>query len=300
MNWSAVEVKNGRSVFQELTGALFPLNARARWLAMIRVYGDISGKPHNRAMVVGCYVGRGKSWDRLELELSRMLERERLPYFHAVEFFSCTEAFCNWTRDNPRHAAFAAEITALPNKHSLVGWVEGMDPRAFLRIMRPELEKIKARMRPLSPRCILVSRCLTEISKWLLPKLPKGERAQVILESEQGIGDVIDYFKFCQRRREPWTDAFWSVNHLDKVACRPVQVADLLAHLAWKRANGWMRDPPVEPGGLFKNLLAGHGVQMKVMREAEIKANVPLLRDFLLQNPDGLVITKRRQAKRTA
>lgn len=263
----------------------------------VTVYADISGKPNDSAMVAACYIGNLLDWLSIEREWREMLRDAGVQHFHSTDFYACQGEFKGWNRGSPEHKALAERVRDMPFQHNLKGFACGMQPQAFVSILRPELDRIDAPQRPVSPRAFLLTSCLIHVSAILLPQFPKGVRAYVLTDQEQGIGDAISYFKFCQRNDEPWTRVFWNMSTGDMRGSLPLQVADVLAYLTWKNAAAWMPNPAQPAHESFRRL--HRDVRFYVMNEDEMRANAPAFRAFVEANPDGLTRPRRRGRPRT-
>lgn len=257
---------------------------------MIYVHGDISGKPEQRAMVAACWLGSESRWVLADRVWKKALDDAEVKYFHATEFFSCRGQFKGWVQNSPRQIEMAKRFAQVPRDYGLVGFGYAIDVPAFKRYLQPVLLKTSAPHRPASPRSFCVHGCLSRIARLIKQAgLPPGERVAVIFEDEHGIGDAIDYFTYCKRKREPWTSGIISLTSADK-SLRPLQIADLLAHEAWRRATtlltGEMRDPRkpfVQLVGDFRS------VDLQIIGEADAKKSAADVVEFLKARPSGLV-----------
>jgi hypothetical protein len=255
-------------------------DSQHRALAVVYLYGDISGKKRDRAMVAAGYLATEQRWADADREWGEILKWARVDEFHATDFYACRGEFDGWKQNGARHIEAAKRFTSIAPRHELMGFAHGVDVATYQRAVAPELARArKARLRKVSPRLLCVAVCLHEVHKLLshFNIWPRHERISILFEDEQGIGEAIDYFTYCKHRHEPWTKWFIGFGTVEKCV-RPVQVADLLAHEAWRHAT-----EVIEPTGRAKRksfaaMLEGQKVQFTFATEQTCREMVANLR----------------------
>ncbi len=239
---------------------------------MLRIYGDISGKPRDTAMVAAAYLGAEYRWAAVDDDWRRALSDAKVNHFHATDFFNCGGAFKAWKRGSKRHLETARQFTAIAVNHGLLGSAYGVNVAAYNSIVRPVMmEYVPKRERILTPRLLCVQGCLASLAK-VVAEFPmnRRERVAVIFESEPGIGEVTDYFNRCKHRKEPWTTSFISVTSTVK-SVRPLQVADLLAYESWKRLTDIFNETGRDKRRSLQRMLEKESIEIKYLAEEELQ-----------------------------
>jgi hypothetical protein len=250
-------------------------------------YGDLSGTPQSDVIVAACYVGHESKWVALDRLWRAALRDAKARYFHATDFFACRGEFAGWERGSLRHRRAEGAFARAPGAVGLIGLAFGAETSAF-PALRAEFEKARAPHRIRTLRLLCVQGCLEGIAR--LNKehpMDRDERVAVVMESEQGIGEVVDYFNFAKKRRAEWTRGLIGVTHAGKELAR-LQAADLLAYEARKRLQGFLVCPDAPPRPTFARLIATENVKVELLTEERSRAAVPQIREFLKEWPDGL------------
>jgi hypothetical protein len=197
---------------------------------VIELYGDISGKPQDIAMVAAAYFGTEAEWAAVDRAWAEALREAGVGYFHATDFFGCHREFADWTPNSKRHRAMAERFTAIAERHGLDGYAFGVEVTAFQDVVQPLMTKLPRKLRVQAARTFCVQGVLSRVANSLLKNpLPRYERIAITFEAEKGIGEAVDFFWHCKRKREDWTRGMLDFTTANKDS-RPVQVADLLAH----------------------------------------------------------------------
>ena len=280
-------------VLRGVLGAIHPIDSRERRTAVIRIYGDLSGTSRNRFYVVACYVASEAQWSVADSRWKDALDRAGVDHFHATDFFSCHRAFRQWTKGSARHQEMEREFASVANAANLIGFANGVETAGYNDAFKTVLNKLKPRYRLRSLRLLCVQLCLQHIADVVeASNLPDDEGVAVVLEHEQGIGEVVDYFNKAKKQRAPWTKRIVSIGSGDKKKFRPLQIADLFAYLCFERfAQG--KKTAMRPS--LARMLQGdrHGVRVttaKALREA-----LPELQAFVEQYPSGVAWPKRER-----
>jgi hypothetical protein len=69
----------------------------------------------------------------------------------------------------------------------------------------------------------------------------------------------------------------------------PVEIADWLAHEAWRRAKEVLSNTPRDIRKNFQRMLMGGKVELQLIRLADIERNAAVVRDLLARFPKDLV-----------
>ena len=69
----------------------------------------------------------------------------------------------------------------------------------------------------------------------------------------------------------------------------PVQIADLLAHEAWRRVSEAYKDTPRPIRKSFARMLVNERVEVQFLTEEDAKASAIIQRELLSRFPNGLV-----------
>jgi hypothetical protein len=262
---------------------------------VIYVYGDLSGTAKDKVVCAAVYIGHEKAWAEVDRKWAAALRFAKVEYFHATDFFAYPPQgeFKGWKRDSVRWRRTAEMFTTATwsrpgAPRQVKGYATGIVTEAF-PALRSVLMKAQAPHRIKSMRLLCVTNCLAWISNWFRPTgLPPGERIQVLLEDEQGIGEVVDYFNFMKKRHASLTRDFLSLAPASK-RVRPVQVADLFAHESWKGLQAQQKLPAAPPRPSFARMLEGGNLEVRLMTEEDVANSIPKVEQFFEQYPRGYV-----------
>lgn len=275
-----------------LLGAVHVRESRQRNLAVIRIYGDISGKrPQDRAMVAACYYGTESQWAAVDKDWASALQRADVRCFHATDFFAGRKEFKGWELNGKKHISTAKEFTRIAGTHQLYGFAFGMDAAAFERVCRPEISRLPMKQRPDTPRVWCIVQVLCMVAEGV--RLPAGESIAVVFEQEPGIGAAIDFFAFSQKKHEAWTKPFHSFSVVEK-SFRPVQVADLFAHETWRNVTATIDGSKRGVRKPLKRMLKSGRLIARFLSEAECKSGAPKMRKIVEEYANMRVGTKRK------
>jgi hypothetical protein len=159
----------------------------------------------------------------------KALHRAKVDYFHATDFYACHEEFSGWKKGSRRHRDTEDEFTSIADSAGLAGFAVGFETAAYDDELKSSIQN-RNRSTVFAPAADMCADGFTGYCRPLaLTPLSPEERVTVVLR-QQGIGEVVDYFT--RRRRVALTKRL-SVAPGDKVPLRPLQIADLLAHLVF-------------------------------------------------------------------
>ena len=239
-------------------------------------------------MVAAGYWATERRWADADAAWEETLAWAKVDEFHATDFFACRKAFADWKINSRRHIEAIRRFTDIVQRFDLIGFAYGVDLRAYLKLVRPATVTGPKWMRNISPRLFCVAGCLSLVSRMIsrfAAFMPRHERVAVLFEDEQGIGDAIAYFEYCKKRHEPWTKWLIGFDTADK-GKRPIQMADLLAHEAWRRVTDHVRQTGRPQRKSLGAMLVGQHVAIEFATEESCKEMVATLRGFAAQR-DG-------------
>lgn len=257
---------------------------------MVYVYGDLSGTADSKVLAAGCYLGRKHQWDAAVAEWTKVLRDAQVKEFHATDFFSGFGEFAGdeWNPKGEKHREYAARFTAVASDAGLIGFAFAMDCAAFSSVLAPELKKEKRKYRSTHPRTYSTFSSVARVAQFLeKANHPATERVQIVFEHEQGAGRFSDFFEESRKRRERWTYWFDGFTTADK-SLVPLQIADLLAHEAWRRVKAIMADPAAKLRKSFERMLIHGDIEVGLLDEASCNKNAEMVRDVLVHFPNGL------------
>jgi hypothetical protein len=267
---------------------------------MTFVFGDLSGSDEDAVIAAGCYLGREDQWAAAVNNWAVALKDAGVTYFHATDFYSAHGEFDSdeWRYEHPtkgmipggpKQVAFAARFTAIANDAGLIGFSWACELEPFRSILAPEMEREERVHKASDPYLYAAMSALTRVSDFLTDaKHAALQHIQIGYELEDRSGRFVDFFKESQKRMESWTKWFHSFTAPPK-SFEPVQIADLLAHEAWRRAKEVLSDKPRDIRKSFKRMLMGGKVELQFMQRADIERNAAVVRDLLARYPKGLV-----------
>ncbi|MBK8060521.1 MAG: hypothetical protein IPK33_22315 [Gemmatimonadetes bacterium] len=253
---------------------------------MASVYGDISG--HREVLAAACYLGHDDEWRTAIDEWRLILADAGVSHFHATDFFNARKEFAGWSLNDERHVEFAKRFAAVADKAGLVGFAYVMDAAAFREVLAPELER-EQRQHKASHDRLYASMCALGAADKFLAKT--GYRVRhaipVTFEHEQGAGRFKSFFNESRQRGERWTWWFQSFETAPKETI-PCQLADLLAHEAWRRGSGLLQRSDRAIRKSLQRMLERERLEMRLLTRANAEENARLVRDVLASYPDGL------------
>jgi hypothetical protein len=124
-------------------------------------------------------------------------------------------------------------------------------------------------------------------------QLDRHERAAIVFEQEKGMGQAVDYFTFCKKRRERWTRWFLTFTTAPKELI-PLQMADLLAYEARKVAVNRAKKIEKPHSPTLERMLEGSAILVKEMTEKHLQESVSKMQAFIQAHPDGLFAARRK------
>jgi hypothetical protein len=262
---------------------------------MLRVYGDISGRPTDAAMMVACYIGTEDQWLSAEAAWRAVLLAGGIKsYTHATTFFSGANPSLQFKRGSPEHTATALRLAGVAQNHGLTGIATAFDAGAYERVMQPAIRQIEAPHKPWSSRAFGVQFCLANVARVLGDHLPSQQKqVAIIFEDEKGMGQAADYYRFCERKKQQWTEWFSTFTLVPKRFV-PAQIADWLAYHTWLLAIERAKGVKAPESAVLQRMLVGGGILMKQMTDQQIEAAVPKMLAFLEDHPDGMGWSKRK------
>lgn len=260
-----------------------------RWFVMTFVFGDISGAAKDSVLAAACYLGREEHWQAAVAAWVALLKETGVQYFRASEFYACRGQFKDWTQNDDRHIEFAKRFTAVATDAGLIGFAWAMDQQAHNSILAPVFAKERRRYKSSSPRVQVVMNALSAVGTFLEnANHPELFSVQVGFEDEQGAGAFVDFFNESQRRRESWCRWFHSFTTIPK-EFEPAQIADLLAHEAWRRGKEVLSENPREIRKSFARMLADQHVELRWRGREHCTELARQTEDMLTRYPNGLV-----------
>ncbi len=278
--------------------AVFPSWAHPRDVAVIRVYGDLSGTSRHRMHVAACYVGEEGRWARVQELWAKALNDARVEQLHATDFYACHGAFKNWKKGSIRHRqAENSFVSAIADHRDISGFGHAVETAAFDDEFRAVVAKMRGKYQIRSTRLLAVQMCLTRIADLVENSRPRDdERIVVVLEHEPGIGEVIDYFGHAKKQGAPWTKRILSITPGSKNLL-PLQVADLFAHLCFAHMTHWISDHDSVPTGSYKRLLDNKVHDVRVTEANALRDALPEIRAFVEQYPSGIAWPQRKRPR---
>jgi hypothetical protein len=267
---------------RELVPALHPGSARRRWLVVMRLYVDTSGKDNDLVRVAAGYLASAAQWEKFEAEWARALRSAKVNAFHATDFFSFKGEFNGWDANIEKHIRFAKLFTAIAAEQTQIGVGRGIESEPFHRIIGPEMRGLRhAPHRRFTSLMVCALGLLDDIARlW-------GERTEpiaVLFEAEPGIGEVIEYFHSAKARGVPFTKAYASIGQAAK-SFLPLQAADLLAHECWRELKEHIRPSGrPRPRKSMQRLARGESIQLAMVTEKDMHRILPDVRLFMSEN----------------
>jgi len=263
---------------------------------MVDVYGDISGDESSPVMAAGCYLGRESNWRKAVAAWNSALSDAGVAYFHATDFYSCHGEFAGWKPNDSRHLEVAKRFTSIATDAGLIGFSFGMLCDAFKTELMPVLRTEQRRCTLAHPRTFVALRCVSQVARFLgRANHHTSERVRVVFEAEEGDGRYLDFFAECQERREAFTRFFDSFATENKRAV-PLQIADLLAHEAWRRLKEHLTPTGRPMRKSLERMIVGEHIEVEALGYPEAKMNAEVFRNWLKIRPDGLIRAEDRHS----
>lgn len=208
--------------------------------------------------------------------------------FHATDFYACRGEFKNWTLNDDRHVVFAERFTAVAEEAGLIGFALGLDGAAYAELVAPEAVREDRRHRMTHPRTFAVMSSLAAVGDFLV-KTPDRTRGGIraVFEQEQGAGRFRDFFEESNTRRERWTYWFESFATGPK-SLIPLQIADLLAHEAWRRVKEVQAENPRPIRKSLDRMLVGGRIDVRWHGREHCVDSAKRIREVLVLYPNGL------------
>lgn len=298
MSHSRAELYEQAAVFRA-GHAWWATNPEQRWsVVMGMVYGDVSGDESD-ILTAGCYLGHEPQWLAAIAEWSKALDEAGVNEFHATDFYSAQRAFDDdrWRKrladgrlipGGPLHEQFAARFCAVASDARLIGFAFALEGKSFREILAPELQRTGRRYHGADPRTWTIMSSLSGVNDFLAStKYRDKGRIQVVFEHEKGAGKFSDYFGESRERDERWTYWFQSFTTAPK-SFLPLQMADLLAHEAWRRVHHLLEQKPRPVRKSFERMLVGDNISVRWHGREKAEENAQQVRDLLTRYPDGL------------
>lgn len=263
----------------DLIRALHRCDAKRRWLAVLRLYADSSGKDSDLVRVAACYIAESKKWTEFNREWQRALDQAKVNAFHATDFFNFQREFKGWDEDKAKHERFAKLFTAIAERRTEIGVAHGVAVEPFNRLLAPVLVGIKsAPQQRMTALMLCAGMMLHDVGvRW---KRSRGQIA-VLFEWEEGIGQITEYFQYLKHRiKAPWTDAFVSAGTAGKEVL-PLQAADLLAHESWRRMKEHLRPTGRPVRKTLTRLLRNSHLKIDCADEANIQSWLPSIQAYM-------------------
>jgi hypothetical protein len=283
--------RSPRPRVRELVPALYPSHVRRRWLVLLKLYADVSGKDDLPVRACAGFVANEARWAKFESAWGQALKEAKVKQFHSTDFYACRGEFEGWVRGSPKHRRFSKRFCSIAEKHVYVGFVHGIEVDAFQRLLAPRLKGLRslpnARLTTLMLCCMDVLRDASEslkpVAKYSLPMA-------ALFEDEDGLGQAIGYYHRLKKIGMAWTQPYVSIGVGDK-SFLPLQGADLLAHLSFRyfrrvleRRPG-SRMPELAPP--LKRLCQSHKMKLQLLTEEQI---VPILPQLEQAVADGNLV----------
>lgn len=191
-------------------------------VAFAEVYVDESGTHATSDMVVVAgYVFRRLNARRFQVEWSRVLRREGIPYFHMTDCATGNGSFKGWSAE--RRTGLEKKLIALTRKESAFGFAMGMRPSVFS-------QKLPGTVKPYT---FLLTHSLMACQGWAHRVGFKNSLAYFFEAGNEGqaqAGEVMTMVASHDRGRE--AAQYVSHTFLSKSEAAPLQAADMLAWLA--------------------------------------------------------------------
>lgn len=272
----------------DLLPALHPGHISRRWLVLIRLYADVSGKDDLPIRACAGFIANEARWAKFEAAWKQALIEAKVSQFHSTDFYACKGEFEGWERGSPKHRRFSKRFCSIAEKHVYAGFAHGIEVDAFRRLLAPRLKGLKStpnqRFTSLMLCCSYV---LQDASQTLAPVGGGALRIAALFEYEDGLGQAIGYYQNLKKIGIPWTQAYASVGIGDK-SFLPLQGADLLAHLSFRhlrrliehRGTGAL--PPLAPP--LRRLCQNQKMKIQLLREKHITPILPQLEQYLAEN----------------
>jgi hypothetical protein len=281
-----------------LASALHPSASRYRYLLMLKLYGDLSGKPHERVMAGSCFIATEADWQKFDGQWSRILLDLGADEFHATDFFGFHREFKRWNKDTvsrERHQRLAVRFAAVAGDMPHYGLSYAFDVPAFNRELAPTLQGFKTLKDRFHPHMFVVTNLLAKAAD--MPR-PAGEQIAAVFEGEKGVGEAIEWLNWLKKKRhEPWTSAYVSFATAGKEILG-IQGADLAAHLSWHTATDILAGTAMRPTrrqAVMARLLERGRFQLNIGNEPEFQRVAPLFAQFLQGHEGGLTNPPKRK-----
>ena len=262
---------------------------------IVRYYIDVSGGQHeHRAVAAAGYLASEEQWKNFSVHWAALLERAKVPYFHATEFFARKGIFKHLA--GAQHDAEHAELTRLfarvARDGTGISYASGVDARCFDAAMRRVNKVLRTPCDRLTPAMFCVGNILNRAAEALL--LPSSLQAAILIEKGGDSGAVLAYLHWLHNIGDPAMKAYTTWAPVDKTEL-PVQAADFIAHEAWREVT-----QALEKGGgpareSMELLAADRLVDVRFSGPLELERIAEKLLIFLEEHPE---YQKRRRRRR--
>jgi hypothetical protein len=264
---------------------------------MLKLYGDLSGKPHEPIMAGSCFVASEAGWQKFDGQWNRVLADLGADQFHATDFFGFHREFKRWNENElarARHQRLAVRFAAVAGDMTEYGLSFAFDVPAFNRELAPTLQAFKTLKNRFHPHMFVVTNLLAKAAT--MPR-PRGEKIAAVFENEKGVGEAMEWFGWLQRKKhEPWTEAYQSFGTAGKEILG-IQGADLAAHLSFYAAGDILggHSNKGRKAAVLARILARARFTFVLGNEPQFKRVTPLFARFLKEHEGGLTYPSRKK-----
>jgi hypothetical protein len=223
----------------DLSRVVFPNGTRYRILAMFVAYFDESGTQRDSPIVVvGGFLAPDKQWSRLQAEWTKVLQQEKISFFHATDWENRQGQFKGW--DNDRRIGVYKKLVGIIQRRITIPVLAAVRTADY---KEAKLWEAVVEMWPKSPYGFCAFVCMRIIGHWAEEVRHNDPIAYVFEDGAAHKADLTtshtSIFADDENRR---LLKFISLTYADKKQFAPLQAADALAYEGYKD----MRNQTVE------------------------------------------------------
>lgn len=178
-------------------------------------------------VVMAGFIGTPYQWERFEKRLAKLQKRHGFSIFHSTEFKAHKGEFAGWT--DQQSMALINDLVALVRDKLTMGLTCTLPHDRFIQEYRAP---------PIPKKMMLDSQygacfrgCLSHLVDFIQTKGPTSKINIVLEDGHKNVGDCIRIFDDLKKRfKHAGGDILGSLTIEEKKSCKPLMVADMLAH----------------------------------------------------------------------
>jgi hypothetical protein len=178
-------------------------------------------------VVIAGFVGTPHEWERFDRRLTKLQRRYGFSIFHSTEFKNRKGDFAGWSND--QSMALIDDLTALVRDKLAIGLACTLPYDRFMQEYKaPPIPK---KMALDSQYGACFRGCLAHLVDFIQARGPNTKINIVLEDGHKNVGDCVRIFSDLKKRfKHAGGDILGSITIEEKESCKPLMVADMLAH----------------------------------------------------------------------